>query len=84
MFCEPAALAGVGLDAGGGAGRNVGIDADNVVIDASRDPVHFRPDLAEDPANQNLKNRIRILLAFTKNQFKHINFFHSNQISSDI
>ena len=27
------------------------------------DPVHFRP----DPANQNFKNRIRILLLFTKN-----------------
>ena len=37
-----------------------------------------------DPANQNLKNRIRILLALTKNQFKHLIFFHINQISSDI
>ena len=45
------------------------------------DPVHFRPD--PDPANQNLKNRIRILLALTKNQLKHLNFFHIKHISSD-
>ena len=45
------------------------------------DPVHFRPDL--DPANQNCKNRIPILLALTKNEFKHLNLFHINQISSD-
>ena len=42
------------------------------------DPVHFRPD--PDPANQNFKNRIRILLAHTKNQFKYLNFVHINQI----
>ena len=36
-----------------------------------------------DPANPNFKNRIRILLALTKNQFKHLNFFYINQISSD-
>ena len=34
------------------------------------DPVLFRPDLA----NQNFKNRILILVALTKNQFKHIIF----------
>ena len=44
------------------------------------DPVHFRP----DPTNQNFENWIRILLALTKNQFKHFNFFHSKHISSDI
>ena len=48
------------------------------------DPVHFRP----DPANHNFKNRIRvrirILLALTKNQFKHLNFFHIKHISFDI
>ena len=37
------------------------------------DPVHFRPD--PDPANQNFKNRIRILLALTKNQFKNLILF---------
>ena len=37
------------------------------------DPFHFRPD--PDPANQNFKNRIRILLALTKNQFKNLKFF---------
>ena len=36
------------------------------------DPVHFRPD--PDPAAQDLKSLIRILLALTKNQFKHLNF----------
>ena len=48
------------------------------------DPVHFRPD--PEPANQNVKIRIRIriLLALTKNQFKQLNSFHINQISSDI
>ena len=46
------------------------------------DQVHFRPD--PDPANHNFKKRIRILLALTKNQFKHLNFVHINQISSDI
>ena len=34
------------------------------------DPVYFRPD--PDPENQNFKNRIRILLALTKNQFNHL------------
>ena len=48
------------------------------------DTVHFRPDPAPDPAIQNFKNRIRILLALTKNQFKHLNFFHIKHISSDI
>jgi len=37
------------------------------------DPVHFRLD--PDPANQNFKNRIWILLALTKNQFNHLIFF---------
>ena len=46
------------------------------------DPVHFWQD--PDPANQNFKNQIRILLALTKNQFEHQNFFHINQICSDI
>ena len=46
------------------------------------DPVRFRPD--PDPANQDFKNRIRILLALTKNQFKHQIFFQINRISSDI
>ena len=46
------------------------------------DPVHFRPD--PDPANQNFKFQIRILLALTKNQFKLLNFFHIKHISSDI
>ena len=46
------------------------------------DPVHFQPD--PDPENQKFKNRIRILLVLTENQFKHLNFFHNNQISSDI
>ena len=46
-------------------------------------PVHFRPD--PDPANQNVKNRIRILLALAKKEFKTSQFFfHINQISSDI
>ena len=35
------------------------------------DPVRFRP----DPANQNFKNRIRVLLAFTKYQYKQQIFF---------
>ena len=47
------------------------------------DPVHFWPD--PDPANQNFQNRIRIriwfpiqiLLALTKNQFKHLILFTS-------
>ena len=34
-----------------------------------------------DPANQNFKNRIRILLALAKNQFKHLIFFHIKHIS---
>ena len=46
------------------------------------DLVHFRP--APDPANKNFENRIRILLALIKNQFKHLNFFHIKNISSDI
>ena len=38
-----------------------------------------------DLANQNFKNRIRILLALTKNQFKQLRlFFHINQISYNI
>ena len=47
----------------------------NTYVFSSRvaDPVHFRPDPA--PANQNFVNRIRILWALTKNQFKHLNFF---------
>ena len=40
------------------------------------DPVHFRPD--PDPANWNFKNRIRILLPLTKNQFKHQLFSHQS------
>jgi len=35
------------------------------------DPVHFRPD--PDPANKNLINRILILLALIKNEFKYLN-----------
>ena len=50
------------------------------IITRVADLVHFRP----DPANQNFKNRIRILLALTKNQFNHVNFCHMYQISSDI
>ena len=46
------------------------------------DPVHFRLDL--DQAKQNFKNQIRILLALTKNQLKHLNFFRIEHISSDI
>ena len=46
------------------------------------DPVHFRPD--PDPANQNFNNRIRILLALSKNQLKHPNFFHMKHIFFDI
>ena len=52
------------------------------VICRVADPVHFWPD--PDPANQNFKNWIRILLALTKNQFKHLHFFHIKHISSDI
>ena len=37
------------------------------------DPVHFRPD--PDPANQNFKNRIRILLALTKKSIQTSKFF---------
>ena len=52
------------------------------------DLVHFWPDPAPDPdpANQNFENRIRILMALTKNQFKHLNFFLTSitYISSDI
>ena len=54
------------------------------------DPVDFRPDPVADPypANENFKNRIRIririLLAHTKNQFKHLNFFHIKHIYSEI
>ncbi len=52
------------------------------------DPVHFRPDPApdSDPAKKNFKNRIliRILLALTKNQFTHLNFFRNFSCSSEI
>ena len=41
------------------------------------DPIHFRQD--PDPSNQNFKNRIRILLALIKNQFKHLKKFASYQ-----
>ena len=47
------------------------------------DPVHFRP----DPANQNVKTRIRlrILLAFYQVSIQTYKIlFHINQISSDI
>ena len=43
------------------------------------DPAHFPP----DPTNQNFENRIQILLALTKNQFKHKKKI-INRISSDI
>ena len=53
------------------------------VSDRVADTVHFRPD--PDPANQILKNRIRIririLLALTKNLIYHLIFSHQ---SSDI
>ena len=39
------------------------------------DPVHFQPD--PDPVYQNFKIRFRILLALTKNQFKHLIYFIS-------
>ena len=56
------------------------------VLGRVADPVHFWPN--PDPATQNFKHRIRIpiliLLLLTKNQFKHLSFFHINQISSDI
>jgi len=48
------------------------------------DPVHFQLDPATDPENQNFKNWIRILMALTKNQYKHLNFFHFKHISTDI
>ena len=51
-------------------------------INGVADPVHFRPD--PDTANQNFKNRIRILLAFIKNQLKHQILFHIDHISSEI
>jgi len=35
-----------------------------------------------DPANQNLKSRIRILLAITYNQFKHVNFSYQSDFFS--
>jgi len=38
------------------------------------DPVHFHL----DPANQNFKNLIRILLALAKNPFKQLKMFHVN------
>ena len=40
------------------------------------DPVHFRLD--PDPANQNFKNRNRILLAIIKIQFKHLHFLYQS------
>jgi len=48
------------------------------------DLVHFWPDPAPDPANQNFKNQIRIQLALTKNQIKHLNFFHIKHTSFNI
>ena len=59
-------------------GRNLSF----ILIFRVADPVHFWLD--PDPANQNLENRIRILLALTKNQFKHLNLLNINHISSDI
>ena len=46
------------------------------------DPVHFRP----DPADQNFKNWLRVPdpTGLTKNQFKNLIFFHINLSSSDI
>jgi len=38
------------------------------------DPVNFRPDPASDPDPANKNFKTRILLALTKNQFKHLNF----------
>ena len=45
------------------------------------DPVHFWPD--PDPANQNFKNRIRILLVPYLLTIQTSKFFHINHISSD-
>ena len=47
-------------------------------------PTAGKGEVDPDPANQNFENRIRILLALIKNQFKYLNDFHINQISSDI
>ena len=44
-----------------------------ISVDRVADLIHFRR--GTDPANQNFKNPIRILLALAKNQFKHLNFF---------
>ena len=44
--------------------------AAKIISTQTRVAVHFWP----DPANKNFKNRIQILLALTKNQFKHQQF----------
>ena len=72
------------MKTGRGSGpRRAGLVARALLVAARvADPVLFRPD--PEPAYQNFKPRIRILLALTKNQFNHLNFFHINHMSSDI